>query len=515
MPFVPDRQSSAYEVMAPYWRMIEDILGGAPAIRKAGEKYLPRFEKEPEENYRRRVEVAPWTPLYAASVRQLAAKPFEREVQVNADPIPPGVKALVENIDGGGNHLSVFASDVFYAGINAGVDWIFVDYPRMRPGATLADERAMGARVFWYRIPALRMLAVYEAFTGAGTETVHARIDESTVETDENGAEVVIARVRVIWRAEVPPTEQEQSQGITATGRYGAPQWALYEQRLADQGKSTAWEVVDEGVFTIPQIPLAPFVTARRTDGSWLIRPPMRDLAYMQISEYQMASNLAEVQTMTAYPMLKARGVGAPDSGWVRGPRVVLEAPMADGGHMGDFAYIEPAGSSAASLREDLERIRREMREEGMQPLLPESGGVTATATAVAESKAQSAVQAWALKLKDAIEQAFVFTAMWMDDQAYSVEVGVHIDFAVGAGSLESMTHVRQMYEDDVISREAYVAEAKRRNILMPEYDADDDLAVMAEEDDGEDDPGFTVVPPPQPQAGEPPEPQSGTDDET
>ena len=495
----PDLRSSDYQAMAPFWTMIDDILGGAPAIRKAGERYLPRFPSEDLEAYNRRLSVAPWTPLYAAAVRQLAAKPFEREVQITTEPLPPAYDQVREDVDGAGNHLNVFAGEVFYAGINAGVDWIFVDYPRMPDGSTLADEREAGARPMWWRVPAHRLLAVYEAFTGVGTEIVHARIDETTTEINEWGVEEVFHRVRVLNREQLE------------NGLYDVPTWKLYEQSSKERD---AWSPVSEGVLTIGVIPLVPFLTGRRIDGSWRLHPPMRDLAYMQITEYQAASNLAEIQTMTAFPMLKALGVEAPDGGWVRGPRVVLEAPMADGGSYGDYAYIEPSGTAAASLREDLERIRREMREEGMQPLLPTSGNVTATATAIAESKAHSAAQAWALRLKDALEQAFVYTAMWLDDASTEIEVNVFTDFAVDASNLDAMNIVREMQADGTISREACIAEAKRRNILMPEYDAEADLKTIAEEGEDEDEGDIrAALLPPLPLAGEPPQ-LSGMDEE-
>ena len=519
MPIDPNELSSDYKIMAPYWRMVDDILGGAETIRRAGERYLPKFESEKQAAYDMRRAVSPWTPIFADALRNLASKPFGKEVralEIEGTLYEP----LVENIDGEGNHLTVFAREMFRAGLGYGVDWVFVDYPRMAPGATLADERASGARPIWQRVPAQRLLAMYEDRTPEGMAPVLARIDESTIGIDEDGDELAVERVRVLWR---PRLE---------AGGYGPAMWRLYERasrlpghpaieapaalpvnRVSQGGR---WELVDEGPITIGVIPLVPFVPSDRIDGTWRLRPLLRDLAYMQITEYQMESNLHHVQMMTCFPMLAAEGVRADDmQGLEIGPRRVLVTEPGDGGQAGTYRWLEPTGSSVTVLRDDLERFRGVMRETAMQPLTPQSGNLTATATAVAEAKAHSAVQAAAWLLKDALEQAFVFTAMWLGqspDDAPSVDV--HTDFGVEQNSVESMRVVLDMNTASLVSREATISEAKRRGILAPEYDPDDDLDAMnAEMED--DDTGIAVVPPLPPQPGqEEPAEQSEMDDD-
>jgi hypothetical protein len=54
------------------------------------------------------------------------------------------------------------------------------------------------------------------------------------------------------------------------------------------------------------------------------------------------------------------------------------------------------------------------MRRLGLQPMMPKTGNVTATASGIDAAKGHTAVETWANALKDALEQAFVFTAKWM-----------------------------------------------------------------------------------------------------
>ena len=504
--FKPYDKSGDYMAMEEFWRLVADILGGAQSIRAAGERYLPRRETETDADYKSRTAVAPWTPLYDQSVRNIVSKPFEKELTLIDGTFSPRVEALVENIDGRGNHLFVFARDVFRNAVDFGVDWIFVDFPRAYQGMTLADERASGARPVWHRVPARRMLAVYEAETAEGTILTHIRIDESSVELVDR-LEKLVSRVRVIERLVVDDGLDEAGNRVRPV-RYGNPQWELWESR-----SEGAWAIVDEGEMTIDVIPAVPMLTGERLDGSWRLRPPLRDLAYMQITEYQMAANRQRVQDMTGFPMWAVIGMSKPDEPIPVGPGRMLFVPPVDGTQLA-VQSLEPSGSAGAMLREDLELHRAEMREAGLQPLLPKSGNVTATANALAQAKAHSAVQMWALALKDALEQAFVLTAMWLGEDS-SPEVSVFTDFDVETNSVDGLRVVVEMYDKGLVSREATIMEAKRRKILSPEYDEDEDLALIeAVEDEGQDGPASAFLSVPFAQPGEPAQQQSETDDE-
>jgi hypothetical protein len=99
-----------------------------------------------------------------------------------------------------------------------------------------------------------------------------------------------------------------------------------------------------------------------------------------------------------------------------------------DGKASGHWAFIEPAGESLKFLQSDLEKIRTEMRDLGMQPLA--TANLTVVTTANVSMKAHSAVQAWAIGLKDALEQAWILTCKWLG-QKLEPEVKVFTDFGV------------------------------------------------------------------------------------
>ena len=151
------------------------------------------------------------------------------------------------------------------------------------------------------------------------------------------------------------------------------------------------------------------------------------------------------------------------------GPQTVLYAPPVKEGRTGQWQFIEPSAESLRFLLSHIEDTKKELRELGRQPLTAQSGNLTVVTTAFAAEKGNAAIQAWALKLKDALEQAFALTAMWLKESA-SVEVQVHTDFDLGVSDDDKFADVLEMHGRDVIEDEDLVIEAKRRGTLRAEH---------------------------------------------
>ena len=473
----PATPSSDHTAMAPYWRMVDAILGGAGAMRAAGKAFLPQFKNESEDAYKVRLEHAKFTNIFRDIAENLAQRPFGKEVQIGGD-APDQIKAIVEDVDGEGNHLHVFAGDVMFNGITHALDWILVDYTAGVPeSATLADEARIGARPYWVRIPATHVLAAYSAKVGGREQFVHVRIRADEMVRDGYG-ERTVERIKVFDRPE-------------ADGTYGPATWQLFE-RVKTETKEEWVAINDPAPITIGVIPLVAFVTGRRQGGSWRVNPPLRDAAFLQIEHYQQESALKHAKTLTAFPMLAANGVAPAEDAAGNpapvpvGPQAVLYAPPSADGSSGNWQFIEPNATSLRFLADDIKSTATELRELGRQPLTAQSGNLTVVTTAFAAQKGNSAVQAWAINLKDALEQAFVFTAMWLKAD-YQTEVKVNTDFDVGTGADDTFAHVLALREREEISREQTIAEAKRRNILGPDYDAEIDVTAILKEGQGGD----------------------------
>jgi hypothetical protein len=458
----PSTPSSAYKDMEGQWCMIDDIMAGPLQIRKQAEKYLPKYEAEGPTEYQRRLASAPWRPEFVDALESLASKPFGKEVSL-ADGASPRIKELAEDIDGRGNNLTAFSRGVFKGGVAKGMNAILVDYPTMAPGVTLADERKSGARPYWVNIRAEDIIALYTAFVGSKEIVTHVRIRETEVVRDGYG-EACVKRIRVL-----------------EPGR-----WELWEERTGEN-KVTAFEKIAEGRMTLPLVPLALFWTGER-EGSQKVKPPLLDLADIQIELYRKLSRQDEIETYAGSPMLEGKGIAPDDAGQFQvGPkRILLAPPGIDGAETG-WSYIQPEARNLEEIRNGVTQVVDDMRRLGMQPMTQRSGGVTATATSVESAKSHSVLQAWALGLKDAIEQAFVFTAQWLGE-ATTTEVDVNTDFSVDMNAQAPLDALDKARARGDIGHRDYLYNLRRLGVIAPDADIDQMMDDAIEEMPGDPD---------------------------
>jgi hypothetical protein len=463
-----DTPSAAYNRMVDGWRTIDDILAGPDTIRLAGERYLPAYQAEKrgsglvpsmygESEYSRRLKATPWRPEFPDIIQALASKPFTKEVSLVGEP-PSQIKALKEDIDARGNDLTAFSRSVFKGGIAKGVHGILVDFPTMAPNLTRADEKASGARPYWVSIRAEDIIALYTSFVGGREIVQHVRLKECAVERLGFG-EIKVERVRVL-----------------EPGR-----WELWEKR----GDAQGYTLTGSGTLTLKEVPLALFWTGER-EGSHFVRPPLAALADMQIELYRALGRQEEILTYAGSPMLQAQGIAAPADGESLevGPKRVLFAPPGADGAQTGWSYIQPDAAVLTEIREGVEKVAADMRRLGMQPLTQKSGDVTATATSVEAAKAHSTVEAWAIGLKDVLEQAFTYTSNWLN-QTETVEISVNTDFMAGAPDQASLDALHKARAAKEISRRAYLEGLIRFGVLVADFDIEADEELVAEEMEG------------------------------
>lgn len=444
----PDDKSEDWEVMSPFWQMVGTILDGQDAVRAQKQKMLPKFPKEADKNYDFRLSLSKFTNIFRDVVEGLASKPFAKELGLSEES-PESILKLKEDIDGRGNHLHVFAADTFFWGIADAISWILIDYPKTSTNKTKAEEKASGVRPYWVRIPAINVIEVKsKQINGKETLTL-VRIEEKkgeivrTFERLDNG--------QVIWKV---------------------------EEKIRD-----IWLVTGQGFITIGVIPMVPFITGQRKGYKWQFHPPMKDAANLQVTLYQNESDLEYIKAMTCFPMLAGNGVTPPTDeagnqiGVPVGPQAVLYAPPNSDGSHGEWKWIEPSAQSLQFIANQVVELKKDLRELGKQPLTAQSSNLTVVTTMFAAQKGNSAVQAWALRLKDALEQAFVITGMWLAENG-ETEVKIFTDFAItdaDDNAVDNLVKLRTALEPQ-ISQETLWEELKRRNVLSAEFDPEKEL---------------------------------------
>lgn len=478
----PASTSSDYDAMAAYWSMISAILGGTPTMRAAGKTYLPKFPNESDTDYELRQQNAKFTNIFGDILDTLASKPFEREVQVkNADALVD----LIEDVDGQGNHLHVFAAAAFHAGIANAIEWVLVDYTKDVPaGATKAQEESLGARPYWVRVPPQSLIAVYSESINGKETIVHARLREDVKEREGYG-EVIRERVRVMDR-ELTRNERGEVTGA------GPATWELFEKQKGANGQEI-WVSVGAGVYSIGIIPLVPFITGRRHGSSWVIKPPLADAAYLQIEHYQQESGLKHKNELNNFTMLAGQGVAPPlgDDGKPMqvpaGPQTVLYAPPDGEGNAGRWEWLGVETEGLKFSLDYVQSIESQIRELGRQPLTAQSGNITTITAAFAGDKAHTVIEAWALNFKDFLENCLKITAMWRK-VSVEPEVDISTDFALSLKEDTGIDSLDAAQQRGAISWLTWFEEMKRRGIIGPNVSADEEWRRLQSEmpSDGE-----------------------------
>lgn len=427
MSIDPSMPSVAHTRMAGKWELPRALMGGTAAMRMNAYKFLPRHPAESGRHWHARLQRSVLRNFFRRTVLSLTGKVFAKPL-VLGDDVPPRLRDLMEDVDLMGRNLHVFAHEVFADALVHGLSHILVDYPRIEAGATLADERALGARPYAVHVRADQLIGWRIDDDGGRPRLTQLRLRESVTEPDGAFGERAVEQVRVL--------------------EPGA--WSLWQQ-----DEDGTWRMVDHGQTSLDFIPLVTVYTQRC--GPLEAEPPLEDLAWLNLEHWQIRSDQRNALNVTSFPILAAAGWNKDDGQVEFGPNKFLTT--AD--PQGKFYYVESGGAHLAAGRAELEALEEAMRLFGLQFEL--SGAPTATGRIIDAAEGAAPLQAWALGLADAIEQMLMHFARWEGlADGGSVSLGGDVVPSDG-GELDVLIKARAAGD---ISKEAFVGELRRRGVL-------------------------------------------------
>lgn len=449
--------STAHEAMAPYWAMAETLLGGTRALRGKGQDYLPQHEQESDKNYRNRLARATLLNMFESTLDTLSGKPFEDAITINED-VPPEISELIlPDVDLQGTAIQPFCQEWFRMAWAKGQAHVLVDQGvaekkfdgsgRERP-RTLEDDRADGLRPYWVLIRPENLLAAFERVENGHRYLTHVRILEKTVE-QQGFEEVEVNKIRVL------------EPGI----------WQLW--KMSDDGKK--WVIEDQGTTGLGRITLTTFYAGKR-EGLMLCKPPLEDLAHLNITHWQSSADQRNVLTVARFPILAGKGVDA-DSKVTIGPNNYLTTTEG-----GEWYYVEHTGAAIEAGRKDLESLENQMASYGAEFLRQKSGDETATARALDSAETNSYLNMTAQRFQDCIAQVLQDTADWMAlAEGGTVKLADFDDEPAGADA-PSLTALKDARASRDLSRENYLIELKRRGVLNEDFDPEDNQEQLDQE---------------------------------
>lgn len=459
-PESPATTSLAYDRMEPAWSKIDALLGGTAAMRAAGQDYLPQHAEESNTVYQERLAAATLFNMLEKTLDSWVGRPFSDPVHI-AEDTPENVLEWLDDVDLRGNNIDVFAREWFRDGLAKSLSHVYVDMPRKKEvpvGAdgkpktrTLADDRAENARPYLVHIKPENLIFAY-AETVDGVETLtQIRIREFHTEL-VGFTEQVREKIRVVTPGHVQ----------------------LYELQKV-KGKKEKWVVVEEYDYDLDYIPLVTFYSNR--DGFMTGKPPLTDLADLNIAHWQSSSDQRQILTTARFPVLALSGASDDDNKLTIGPNHWLYCPDPQG----KFYYVEHTGAAIESGRKDLQDLENQMAQYGAEFMKKRLSGETATARALDSAEATSPLQDAALRFTDALNMVLSVMADWVNLEKYG-SMSVTTDFGPEEESDADLRTLLEMRKNRDISRTTFLEEMKRRGLLSDEFDIEAENEAIEQE---------------------------------
>lgn len=465
-PNDPSAPSAAYTYMAPKWERIDTLLGGTDAMREAADAYLPPHDQESAENYQDRLHSTTLFNMVELTLDSLVGRPFSSEVQLSED-MPEVMRDLMDDVDLQGNNVTVFGRQWFRESMAKAFSHVLIDMPTMQQTdnegnpirRTRADDIRERRRPYWILISPENVLAMYSEVVNGQEVLTHVRIKEDVVERD-GFAEIVKERIRVLE----PGTYQ------------------VYEkQYISKKSNKFKWVIVEQGNTGISIIPLVTFYTNRQ--GLMVGKPPLDDLAHLNVRHWQSTADQINVLTVARFPMLAVAGATDTSGATMAiGPRQLLGTKDANG----RFYYVEHTGRAISAGRQDLMDLEEQMASYGAEFLKRQPGNSTATGRALDSSEATSALQDHAIRFTDALNQAIHITGMWLGMEEAG-EAKINTEFGQGQIEDAEVKALLEARKNGDISREAFLGELKRHGVVADDFDPRRDMALSLMEAAGID----------------------------
>jgi hypothetical protein len=450
--------------MTPRWQKMTAVLGGTETMREASKDLLPIHERESDAAYEERLLKTTFYNQTEITRDAMVGRPFSDPV-TRAD-VPEAMSPLLEDIDLRGNKVDVFARDWFSDGLSKAFSHVLVDFPKPKERKdgrprTLADDRAEKLRPYWVAIMPENLVFAHAEVVDGKEQFTHARWLENV--TDVVGfVEIERQRIRGLTR--------NPEGGVTVT---------VWELREVGKSRRKEWVEIESRPYGLDFIPLVTYYAGKR-ESLMTAKPPLLDLADLNIAHWQSQSDQTAVLTVARFPMLAGSGVSEVSGGTLPiGPNISLMT----GDAAGRFYYVEHTGRAIESGRNDLKDLEERMSDYGAQFLKKTPGNPTATARALDSAEATSPLQDMSLRFSDALTLAWQYTAAWLKtDPATVGTLEVTHDFGPEDFEAADDANLREARKGKDLSRQKYLHELKRRGALDDEFDFDENDRELEEE---------------------------------
>ena len=413
----------------PHWLMIEDLAGGTYEIRMKHRRYLPQEPREQDDAYENRLARSTCPPYFQRLERMLAGMLTRKPVKLQD--VGDAQREQLFDVDLQGNDLNVWTYEAARKMIRYGHVGVLVDVPQDGNG-----------RPYWVTYTPREILGYRTEIIDGKTTFTQLRLLEKIIEPDGEYGEKEVTQVRVLYQ-----------------GRYEI-------HRKNDNGK---FVVVDSGETTLSEIPFSVAYANRLTLME--SRPPLEDIAELNIKAYQVQSDLDNQLHISAVPLLGFFGFPQSSEEVTAGPNEAIAFPAE-----GRAEYIEPTGRSFDSQFQRLEQLEKQINELGLAAVLGQKlSAETAEAKKIDRSQGDSTMMVVEQQMQALIDTSLVFHAQLLG----TTEIGssfVNRDFLSTRLEPKEIQSLLQLYTAGTITQKTLLDQLTQGEVLGDEFDVDEEI---------------------------------------
>ena len=425
--------NSVWFAQEPHWVLIEDLMEGTYGMRRKHRRYLPQEPRELDESYDNRLARSVCPPFYQRLERMLAGMLTRKPVRLND--VSDVIREQLFDVDLQGNDLNVWTYETARKMIRYGHVGVLVDAP----------AAGSKGRPYWVSYTPREILGWRSELVDGQQKLTQLRLLETVYEPDGLYGERRIEQVRLL----TPGT------------------FAIHRQ-----DSDGNYKVFDEGLTSLNDIPFS-IAYSNRT-GLIESRPPMEDIAELNLKTYQIQSDLDNQLHLSAVPMLAFYGFPQASEEVSAGPGEAIAFPAE-----GRAEYIEPSGRSYDAQFKRLEQVAFQINELGLAAVLGQKlSAETAEAKRIDRSQGDSTMMVCAQQMQDLIDNSLLYHANYLGSNE-SGSCFVNRDFLASRLDPQEINSLLQLWTAQGITHETLLTQLTEGEVLGDDFDIQEELEAI------------------------------------
>lgn len=472
---LPSYENPYYKLMKNKWAFVLDMYRGREAWLSINDdgyfnfdpakisRYLPCEQDEPAEEYKKRLSRSYFERFFGTAIENFSG--FLSSFILNND-VDKTILDNIDDVDLLGNNLEVFLKNADTKALRDEHCFIYVEFPKKNENIKTAyDEKIYKSR------PYLVLIDCRDIVNG--------------ILSDDNKE---IIQLTIKEKISV----KEGKYGVNVKTRYRVLTPGHYQVfEIGGEKDNTYQVVVDEGDTSLNFIPIIPYSLFNKgsiveyfgcdvNEESLESKPPLYDLAELNLKHYQKTSEKDEVMHRCNLPVLvinelqqTRRNANEPYPIVSLGPNTCLWNV--------DAKFVEPSGSALQQTQLDIEKLEKSILDRTLSFLTGNEIVRTATEVNLFSTPVESNLSAMARAKQSAVEVIFRYWAAYYK-KPYGGSIKVDERILKSTMDSNTFTIIDKIYERGIITTKTYFHILQSGKILPNDFVIEDELKLVEED---------------------------------